>query len=410
MLRARTEIGKWEESLKVVSEDSRNSWRFKLRILVVESITGLDGKIDVRLFPEGFGILRMIVNEFGEAGHDVVVPLKRELEPLAEWLEADVICGRNGVGEALRRKPDAALIIAPEKGRELELITKKFRKKGIFVLGAEERAIRVSADKWRTYIALKGKVPQPRTWRRPPSVQGKILVKPIDGVGCDGIGFLPTNSKTKRMIFQEFCKGEHASCCLLIGNTGGTVLSVNKQEIAFRGERFEYLGGEVPLNHELARECAEVALTAAETLNLRGYCGVDLVVGEAPYFIELNPRLTTSFIALSRVIKANFGKLLVSTLVEGAFPPRPKLKGHSILRILRFKQEVMIDSGKLRELRGVPEVVAPPLISKSYMGESPSILVSSSGSSIEEAKRKLFGAVEETLDLLGVDDNAVSWS
>ena len=188
------------------------------------------------------------------------------------------------------------------------------------------------------------------------------------------------------------------------------MLSVNKQEIAFRGERFEYLGGEVPLNHELARECAEVALTAAETLNLRGYCGVDLVVGEAPYFIELNPRLTTSFIALSRVIKANFGKLLVSTLVEGAFPPRPKLKGHSILRILRFKQEVMIDSGKLRELRGVPEVVAPPLISKSYLRESPSILVSSSGSSIEEAKRKLFGAVEETLDLLGVDDNAVSWS
>ncbi len=351
-------------------------------------------------------MLRTMVNEFNKAGFDVIASLNRKLKPLIEWLDADVY---DKVDEALNRRPDAALVIAPETGGELERITTKLMKKGIPVLGSRGRAIRISADKWLTYLALKGKVPQPETWRRPPNARGRILTKPIDGVGCEGIGFLPSHRRRERTIFQEFLSGGHASCCLLMGKSGGAVLSVNRQEILINGGRFEYRGSEVPLKHELSEMCARIALRAAESLNLRGYCGVDLVVGRIPHVIEINPRPTTSFIALAQVLRANLGELLVNTFVDGSPPSRAEVMGHSIVKILKVKRDIRINGEKFDELREIPGVVAPPLAFDGYLREGSSMLMAGSGDSARSAERELATAIEEAFALLGVDRDAVTW-
>lgn len=234
-------------------------------------------------------------------------------------------------------------------------------------------------------------------------MRGRILTKPIDGVGCEGIGFFSSRRKRERAIFQEFLSGEHASCCLLMEKSGGAVLSVNRQDILINGGRFEYRGGEIPLKHELSEICARIALRAAGALNLHGYCGVDLVVGRIPYIIEINPRLTTSFIALAQVTRANLGELLVDAFVDASPPPRAEVMRHSIVKILAVKRDVKINGEKFDELREIPGVVAPPLAFDGYLREGSSMLVTGSGDSARSAERELVATTEEAFALLGVD-------
>ena len=382
-----------------------------MRVLVLESVSGFQLKADPRLLPEGFAMLRTMVNEFKEGGFDVVTILNRRLKKFVGWFDGDVFFDRGGLSEAMRLKPDAALVIAPERNGELERITTKLMKSGIPVLGARKEAIRVSGNKWLAYSTLKGKVPQPKTWRKPPRFKGQILVKPVNGVGCEGIRFSSSHPHASGTIFQEFINGEHASCCLLMGEEGGTVLSVNKQEVVIHEGRFRYSGSEIPLEHELAGECAEIALRAAQALNLRGFCGVDLVVDEVPNFMELNPRVTTSFIALAEVLEANLGEILIDVMVNRAPPPKPELRGHSILRIPRTRSDIKINEERLSELREIPGIVAPPFAPNGWVKKgSPMFVVVGSGKTARGAERGLGRTVDEASSLLGVEIDALGWS
>src|SRR5439155_18033918 len=68
--------------------------------------------------------------------------------------------------------------------------------------------------------------------------------------------------------------------------------------------RFTYLGGQLPLSPALDARARRLALSAADALpQPRGYLGIDLVLGEAAdgsgdRVIEINPRLTTSYVGL----------------------------------------------------------------------------------------------------------------
>ena len=75
---------------------------------------------------------------------------------------------------------------------------------------------------------------------------------------------------------------------------------------------FQYLGGSCPLPSGLAARADRLARCAAAAMpEWRGYIGIDLVLGEAndgseDYLIEVNPRLTTSYVGL-RVLAAGLG-------------------------------------------------------------------------------------------------------
>jgi hypothetical protein len=301
------------------------------------------------------------------------------------------------------------LVIAPERGGELRRITARLKKRKIRVLGAGESSIEVASNKWLTYLALKGEVPQPRTWRKWPEVACPILIKPIDGVSCEGIGFASGQSDVGSVIFQEFLEGEHASCCLLMDGNGGAVLSVNKQNLVIERNRFKYWGSELPLRHRLSQRCAEVALRAAEVLNLRGYCGVDLILGKTPYVIEVNPRLTTSFIALARVLGTNLGDLLMRAL-SGDLRLETKVEKHSVVKAIELERDVRVDTGGLSKLHEIEGVVAPPFALDGRWRKGTRMLFTGVGRNPANAERKFKETARETLSLLGVDESAVAWS
>lgn len=61
---------------------------------------------------------------------------------------------------------------------------------------------------------------------------------------------------------------------------------------------------------------------------LRGHVGVDLVAApDRCVVIEVNPRLTTSYVGLRRVLRANLAELVWRAAVEGGLPGRLGTRG-----------------------------------------------------------------------------------
>jgi predicted ATP-grasp superfamily ATP-dependent carboligase len=83
--------------------------------------------------------------------------------------------------------------------------------------------------------------------------------------------------------------------------------------------RFTYLGGRVPLPHPLARRAETLALNiGAALLPFRGYLGLDMVLGLAEdgsddVCIEINPRLTTSYVGLRQMYEENLALAMLRT-------------------------------------------------------------------------------------------------
>jgi predicted ATP-grasp superfamily ATP-dependent carboligase len=113
------------------------------------------------------------------------------------------------------------------------------------------------------------------------------------------------------LIAQPYVRGQHASVSLLCDGRDALGVSLNSQAIA-EGERFEYRGGVVPLDHPLRERALHVAVRACRAVpGLRGYVGVDVVLGADATVIEVNPRLTTAYTGLRRAIGANLAALLL---------------------------------------------------------------------------------------------------
>ena len=225
---------------------------------------------------------------------------------------------------------DAASVVAPETGGLLAELTERVEAAKVLNLGSSSAAVRVAADKLATVdrLAAVG-LPVPLTMEaRTPQEAARLgfplVLKPRDGAGC--IGLRPVmgaprlgeawreaveESAPSALIAQPRIPGRHASVSLASDGHRAVALSLNGQTIA-EGQRFEYRGGVVPLDHPLRERAVEVALRACRAVpGLRGYVGVDLVLGDDATVIEINPRLTTAYVGLRRAVGSNLASILL---------------------------------------------------------------------------------------------------
>lgn len=237
---------------------------------------------------------------------------------------------------------DATLFIAPEENMELYKLTRLLESKDVKIMGSASEAVLICSDKLRTYNALKGKVPLIETYETDDiKFRGKMVVKPVDGVACQGIKIIESSeelekviaSSDSRMILQRFVEGEAASVSLLSNGKTALPLSLNRQYIEYNNGRLEYNGGITPFEHEMAADALLVAKKAVESIDgLRGYVGVDLILSDKIYVVELNSRITTPYIALRKLIDINLGKAIIAA-VNGKMP-----RGWSINGVAEFKK------------------------------------------------------------------------
>lgn len=129
------------------------------------------------------------------------------------------------------------------------------------------------------------------------------------------------------LIEQPFVPGFAASVAFLIGSRQTITLPPAQQRLSTDG-RFHYLGGRVPMATELARRAEQIALQAIACVpGLFGYVGVDLVLGDdgRDWAIEINPRLTTSYVGLRQLAESNLAEAMLR-LAEGREPPAIRWK------------------------------------------------------------------------------------
>ena len=94
-------------------------------------------------------------------------------------------------------------------------------------------------------------------------------------------------------------------------------LTINRQLIKFEWDGMSYQGSQVPYNTPRADEIWVEAKKAAALLGLRGYAGIDFVLGERPRAVDVNARPTTSIIGIARVMREEIGELILQASFGG---------------------------------------------------------------------------------------------
>lgn len=229
--------------------------------------------------------------------------------------------------ERLASDADAAILIAPEFDGILLKAANRVIACGGRLASPSPEFIRIAADKNRTCetlvaagvrtaygIALEPDVPLPSDFPYP------AVLKPIDGAGSQDTYVLsgphdapPAYAWPRRL--ERYVPGLPASVAMLCGPSGHVALAPCKQRLSDDG-RLRYLGGDLPLAAGMADRAAALAQRAIVTLPATvGYVGIDMVLGRDPHggedaVIEVNPRLTTSYVGLRAAAQSNLAEVM----------------------------------------------------------------------------------------------------
>jgi predicted ATP-grasp superfamily ATP-dependent carboligase len=240
--------------------------------------------------------------------------------PGVEAVTLDGRDGRDTIAEAALRG-DHTLLIAPEFDGILAERCRWVEEAGGRLLGPSSGAVRLCADKLSLCDHLRAAgVPTPTS----NATSFPVVLKPRDGAGSQATFLVHNLQELDRaearaaadgwrgeLILQPFVPGTPASVAVLVGPAGCVPLMPAAQHLSDDG-RFRYLGGRVPLPAELRVRAMTLARRAVEALaGLRGYVGVDVVLGDNDQVIEINPRLTTSYVGLRALAETNLAEAML---------------------------------------------------------------------------------------------------
>lgn len=252
---------------------------------------------------------------------------------------------------AAARHCDCALIIAPECGGILAERSAWVAETSCRLIGPTAAAAALCGDKLACVQFLEAcRLPTLPT--RPWSSAGErgaecvfpAVIKPRAGAGSTATYFIGDESHYRRLlprlqtepelldaVWQPYQPGTPVSVALVGRASGASVWPVCLQRLSADG-RFHYLGGSVPVSPSLAdkeQQCAvqELARRAWECLpGLTGYVGFDLILpprgSGTPRIIEINPRLTTSYLGYRQLSSENLAYWLLEQSPAAIRPPR----------------------------------------------------------------------------------------
>jgi len=262
---------------------------------------------------------------------------------------------------------DWTLIVAPETDGILGRRVSAARASGGKVAASGREFLETASSKQATVLQLAAAgVPVPAgrlvaageplpTGFHLPAVQ-----KAVDGVGCDSFAVLagqpaPVAIDPRRV--EAFVPGVPVGVSCLCGPRGVTVLPPVLQHFsASQG----FSGGSVPVPPPLSRRAEELARRAIAALSrpgrtgdpslwqAAGWIGVDLILGAAgdgrgDRVLEVNPRLTTSFVGLSQLSQSS---LLAATLAAtGGEEPQWAPEAAKLERGLQFGVDGIVIHG-----------------------------------------------------------------
>ncbi len=239
----------------------------------------------------------------------------------------------------LARTADWTWAVAPEFGGLLAERCRWTHTAGGRWLGPTPSALELTADKLAlaTHLRHHG-VPTPACQLAASATAPVFpaVCKPRYGAGSQATFLVPDAAALAALLaepavlrpellgeplLQPYLSGIPASVTFLIGPHQTLPLTPALQHVA-EADGFRYLGGELPLAGALAaRAVALAALAVAVVPGLLGYVGVDLLLGDADAVLEINPRLTTSYLGLRALCRDNLAAALLRLQRGEDLPP-----------------------------------------------------------------------------------------
>jgi len=373
-------------------------------------------EIPSSLFCEGFAMLRSIIEDFKNLGFHITTLLDARIEFLSHYLKVDVVKSVELEEDFLKKYTDCVrnsnfcFVIAPEFSNILYNLTKIAKTNKKKLLSIDLNGVKLGASKLETYkFFIANRMDTPESYRIP--VKGSVLdidwilqkcdqlncsivIKPDDGAGSESIFyfekkddvllFFESFNKTfdikRKYILQEYIEGDPMSVSIIndqplekTHKNNFKILSINHQNLQIMDSTSSpvYLGGFTPADHfEQLRRQIEHILKSVDLSAFKGYFGIDFVRkdDDSFSFIEINPRLTTSYVGIRNVLEFNPMELLL-------FQKKKELKNYKFVphkfsefTQIKMKYDGVYTSGEINNLvlpkliNLIPEIITPPII------------------------------------------------
>ncbi len=328
------------------------------------------------LIPEGFGMLSSLIKDFTQLGiktHTLIdnrissqfVNTHSELinqESLTYTILPLLVDFKEEFFEMLSIV-DYVLCIAPEFTNILYNIVKSVEERILphqSLLNLSAKATQLFTDKLNTEsylhsLGFQAPISYELNLWDPDEMRGnsELVVKPFDGVGasdtyCVSSGVqtdirktlqqIKENSPNQRFIIQEKIKGIPLSAFIASRKGKITYFTINFQEINLKKihdgvKQIEYLGGYTPYTKilpEIKTKIHNLAYRISSDFNLTGFFGIDFIYDTSkPSYsiVDINPRVTTPYIAISDLFRENDSNIIQSVL-DGTIPEPIEGKRH----------------------------------------------------------------------------------
>lgn len=282
-------------------------------------------------------MLRSIAMDFASLS-DVRVVVMRDSRLQFDLPEEITIQSIEGAAQELAQytrlidRSDYVLVIAPELDDWLARKTTNVPTSKL--LSPHLDFVQVCSNKRDCHLLLQAaQVPVPEildAGQLAESPEQSYLVKPIDGAGSQGIRRLHTrdekdSEQTIRevrdgtVIVQEECQGRAASIAAIGNGESYRWLPACWQHIQ---DDFCYTGGSLITDAHDQRRASRLGQRALAALpQTQGYVGIDLILGPSldgkdDRVIEINPRLTTSYIGLRAATADNLAEAMLPAVTR----------------------------------------------------------------------------------------------
>jgi len=339
-------------------------------------------------------MLRTLSADFQLAGHKVTACLDSRISAFQPQLDADrilPISSSNQNWEIVKnaaRSVDASCIIAPESNGILEWIVKELDQEHSILLNSLPEII--SAVRCKNSIVEHARkiglaAPNSLTLRACRDIAETThdivneigfpaVIKPLSDAGMTGLSLVKDEKElpgaikkateahgNERFIAQEFVEGVPASASLVSTGEKAMAISLNKQNVQLSGGGLSstYQGGQVPLEHPFKKEALSAARQIVESFEgLKGYVGVDLVLTkQGPVVIEINPRLTTSYIGLREITSYNPAQAILEATMHHKLPAEEPSDGCALFSKV---ETPVFSASALKRIYRLKDLVAPP--------------------------------------------------
>lgn len=308
-----------------------------MKLLVFEYICGggmAEQALPDSLAAEGRLMLQALIDQLKElASIELLIPLDKRCN-IAVPANANIIWvddqSHKNYLSNLIAQADAVWPLAPESQGLLADIAQQVLDQNKQLLLSSPTTVKLCSDKFATYqtlIAHKIACVETQVLAENSLNQFPISVlKPIDGLGCEGSivvdnpqQFEQLKAELTHYIFQPYIAGQALSLSCLFKQGQGWLLTCNQQQIQLKQQQFNLSACLVNIPNHYPEFYQNLIDKIAKALpELWGYVGIDLIetVEQGPLLLEINPRLTTSFVGIYPATGINVAEQVIQLLTK----------------------------------------------------------------------------------------------